>query len=425
MGRITTVNILMGGIIFLILSTISGFGSSVTYASNLKSQINITALVTTDNVTSTESATQEEEEEIEAREKAAELSQIESWDTSNKIYPSLKTLLSKMKLTDDITVIVLLKMNEDTTDGNSGDTITNRIYEATAPIDKAMSEIGKEIMRRDDAAWEEFVAEVGDESRAKELIDYYTGDTAAKNRYFEIKKKHGADTEGRVILELEIEKLRDIRNEKVNAILEQQFGAIQVEARQSIEALPDTEVIGSTLDTNSLDVQTKVENIEALTQIPDVIRIYENAPVFPTISYPESYTWVTLHSPSDGSSGCTVNNPSFSWLSFKQTTKYQFILAKDAAMIQVIKEAQVPAPNYEYDGMLDYSTYYFWRVMAIEPAPSDWSAIFSFQTEPAPIPVPQLAPSQSTAWSPTLIVGLITVLAAAIGILTRFLVIRS
>ena len=50
-------------------------------------------------------------------------------------------------------------------------------------------------------------------------------------------------------------------------------------------------------------------------------------------------------------------------------------------MTQVIKEAEVPTTAFEYDGTLDNSTNYFWRVMALEPAPSDWSATFSFQTE--------------------------------------------
>ncbi len=407
--------------IFLIILIISNCTTGVVNATNQQSQAHFTSIVSTDNTTSTESATQETEEEIEAREKAAELSQIESWDTNSKIYPSLKTLISKMKLTDDITVIVLLKMDKDTTDGNSGDTTTNRIYEATAPIDEAMAEIGKEIMRRDDAAWQEFVAEVGGEAKANELLNYYAGDIAAKNRFFEIKKKHGADTESRTILELEIEKLRDIRNEKVNAIMEQQYGDSQTQATQAIEALPDTKVIGGTLDLNSLDVQTKVGNIEALTQIPEVVRIYENATVVPVISY----HWIKLHSPFDGFSGYTVNNPSFSWLPFKQTTKYQFVLAKDPGLTQIIKQAQTTTTAYEYDGTLDYDTSYFWMVKGVDP-PSDPSATFSFRTEALPAPSPPAeVPPQSTPWSPFLIAGLAITLAAAIGILTWFLVARS
>jgi hypothetical protein len=69
-----------------------------------------------------------------------------------------------------------------------------------------------------------------------------------------------------------------------------------------------------------------------------------------------------------------------------ETTKYKFVLAKDAAMTQVVAEAEVPTTSYAYNGTLDYSTNYFWRVMALEPSPTDWSPVFSFQTEPAPAP---------------------------------------
>jgi hypothetical protein len=91
-----------------------------------------------------------------------------------------------------------------------------------------------------------------------------------------------------------------------------------------------------------------------------------------------------LLAPNNGYLGCPVKPVSFSWSPFKETTKYKFVLAKDAAMTQVVREAEVPTPAYGYYDTLDYGTNYFWRVMALEPAPSDWSATFSFQTEAAP-----------------------------------------
>jgi hypothetical protein len=93
-----------------------------------------------------------------------------------------------------------------------------------------------------------------------------------------------------------------------------------------------------------------------------------------------------LLAPNNGCLGCPVKPASFSWSPFKETTKYKFQLAKDAAMTQIVKEADVTTTAYEYDGTLDYSSNYFWRIMALEPAPSDWSATFSFQTEAAPPP---------------------------------------
>ena len=105
------------------------------------------------------------------------------------------------------------------------------------------------------------------------------------------------------------------------------------------------------------------------------------------------YLGLQLLSPNNGCLSCPVSPASFSWSPFKETTKYKFVLASDAAMTQVVTEAEVATTAFEYDGTLDYSTNYFWRVMSIEPAPSDWSATFSFQTEAAPEPItPDKAP---------------------------------
>lgn len=88
-----------------------------------------------------------------------------------------------------------------------------------------------------------------------------------------------------------------------------------------------------------------------------------------------------LLSPNNGSPAIPINSASFSWSPFKETTKYKFVLAKDSAMTMVVREAEVVTNAYQYDGTLDYSNVYFWRVKAIEPAPSDWSNTFSFTTE--------------------------------------------
>jgi len=105
--------------------------------------------------------------------------------------------------------------------------------------------------------------------------------------------------------------------------------------------------------------------------------------------------------PNNGGNNCPVKSASLAWSPLKDTTKYRFILAKDAAMTQVVKEADVTTTAYKYDGQLEYGRSYFWRVMALEPAPSDWSATFSFQTEAAPPPPAQPAPQPETplwAW---------------------------
>jgi hypothetical protein len=97
--------------------------------------------------------------------------------------------------------------------------------------------------------------------------------------------------------------------------------------------------------------------------------------------------------PSNGCNSCPVKSVSFSWTPLSNTTKYSFVLASDADMTEVVKDAAVTTTAYEYDGELEYSQVYFWRVMALEPTPSDWSAIFIFHTEAAP-------PSQATKPEP-------------------------
>jgi hypothetical protein len=96
-----------------------------------------------------------------------------------------------------------------------------------------------------------------------------------------------------------------------------------------------------------------------------------------------------LLSPGNGCAGCPVKPASFSWAPYKATTKYRFVLAKDAAMTQVVVDDEADTSAYQYEGTLDYGTGYYWRVMALEPAPSDWSATFVFQIAVAPaLPLP-------------------------------------
>jgi len=116
-----------------------------------------------------------------------------------------------------------------------------------------------------------------------------------------------------------------------------------------------------------------------------------------------------------------VKPVSFSWSPLNNTTKYRFVLAKDAAMTEVVKEAVVTTTAYNYDGELEYGRVYFWRVMALEPTPSDWSATFSFQTEAAP-PSPSAAPTsppQTPLWAWVVIVIGLILLCAIIVLIFR------
>jgi hypothetical protein len=114
---------------------------------------------------------------------------------------------------------------------------------------------------------------------------------------------------------------------------------------------------------------------------------------YPVVS---QYPGLQLLAPANGSLGVPVQPVSFSWSPFGDATKYKFVLAKDANMTQVVKEAETTTTAYAYDGKLDYSTSYFWRVMATEPAPSDWSATFSFQTAAEVKPISETQPVTPT-----------------------------
>lgn len=104
-------------------------------------------------------------------------------------------------------------------------------------------------------------------------------------------------------------------------------------------------------------------------------------------------------SPNNGCIGCPVQPASFSWSPFPQTTKYEFVLATDAAMADILVGAEVTTTAYEHEGMLEYGANYFWQVRAIDPSPSDWSPTFSFQTEPSPTPPQPEALQVTPAWA--------------------------
>jgi len=138
------------------------------------------------------------------------------------------------------------------------------------------------------------------------------------------------------------------------------------------------------------------------------------------------YYGVQLLAPNNGCIGCKVKPASFSWSPWKEATKYQFDLAKDPEFKSLVVTATTTTTGYEYDGTLDYSTNYFWRVKALEVngqnIPSDWSATFSLQTEAAPEP-PAPAPAEPATplWVWVIIaIGAIFVITVLIFIMRRY-----
>jgi hypothetical protein len=138
---------------------------------------------------------------------------------------------------------------------------------------------------------------------------------------------------------------------------------------------------------------------------------------FPVVT---SYQGLSLLAPANGSMGIPAKSPAFSWAPLGETTKYKFQLAKDGALTQIVKEAEVTGTAYSYDGTLDYSTPYFWKVSCVDPA-CDASATFSFQTEPKPAEAAAAAPVAPTPiW-----VWVIIAIGAILVIVTLVLIFKT
>jgi hypothetical protein len=112
-----------------------------------------------------------------------------------------------------------------------------------------------------------------------------------------------------------------------------------------------------------------------------------------TVKYPA----ITLFKPPSGARSVS-RSPSFSWSPIPKATRYEFILARDAALQQVIVKANVPLTSYKYDGRLDFNTSYFWQVRAIEPVFSDPSPVGSFTVVAVGNPVATGKPSPLPIW---------------------------
>lgn len=71
-------------------------------------------------------------------------------------------------------------------------------------------------------------------------------------------------------------------------------------------------------------------------------------------------------------------SPSFSWSALPGATEYEFTLAKDEALEEIVTSVKVPTTTYDYDGELDRGTIYFWQVKATKPFFSEPSPVLAF-----------------------------------------------
>jgi len=99
--------------------------------------------------------------------------------------------------------------------------------------------------------------------------------------------------------------------------------------------------------------------------------------VAPSLVQETPYSGPTLLTPAKDTTN-VERSPSFSWTHLPGATEYEFTLAKDEALEQIVTSLKVPIASYDYDGELDWGTTYFWQVKATEPFISEPSPIFRF-----------------------------------------------
>ncbi len=89
-------------------------------------------------------------------------------------------------------------------------------------------------------------------------------------------------------------------------------------------------------------------------------------------------------------------SPTFNWTPVPKATEYEFTLARDKSLGQIVTSLNVTATTYTYSAELEQGITYFWRVTVTRPFHSQPSPVFSFtvatdkKTEP-PLGLPYLS----------------------------------
>ncbi len=137
-----------------------------------------------------------------------------------------------------------------------------------------------------------------------------------------------------------------------------------------------------------------------------------------------------LITPESGADG-VLKTPAFSWTGFPHTERYEFILASDADLKQIVVRDEVPTSAYKYDGELDWGATYYWQVKAIAPVPSESSNIGAFTVESQPprqqvLPImPQMVvPAAAAATTPLWVWLVIAVLASLVVVIIVLTMVR-
>jgi len=144
-----------------------------------------------------------------------------------------------------------------------------------------------------------------------------------------------------------------------------------------------------------------------------------------------------------GLAGSTVDVPIdlvFNWGAFKFASGYEFQLANDSGMSDLIADmtgnnALGNVTSYKPESPLAYDSTYYWRVRAIKgtsTAYSDWSAVVGFTTESKPVaPAPPIvieptpAPAPAPAPSTPAYIWAIIAIGAVLVIVVIVLIVRT
>lgn len=129
------------------------------------------------------------------------------------------------------------------------------------------------------------------------------------------------------------------------------------------------------------------------------------------------YQSPVLLKPASGTQN-VARSPAFIWASLPGVTRYEFLLAKDAELKQVLVKTKIAGNAFRYEGELALGATYYWQVRAIEPVVSEPSGVASFTTvraEAQALPR-QREPVAILTWAG---IAVYTLLAAVVLVLIR------
>ena len=131
--------------------------------------------------------------------------------------------------------------------------------------------------------------------------------------------------------------------------------------------------------------------VVALLPIASIIGCHHQA-VAAGLTYPASPNPILqqrdpiLLAPAPGATN-VILSPSFGWAPVYGAELYEFVLARNAALTDVVATAEVPTTVFQYEGTLARATNYFWGVRVTKPEPGPQIiAFFTTMVEPSPSP---------------------------------------